>query len=486
MPATENKKEFSETFQTEYKSCQQIRRSFWDQIAAGPTKSWGNYYHRRLQTIYRHLVPEGSTVLEVGCGSGDLLAALQPSSGVGVDFSSVILAKAREAHPTLEFVLADAHELNLAPRTFDYVVISDLVNDLWDVQAMLDQLLPYCSAHTRLIFNFHSHLWNMPLSIARTIGVATPILLQNWLTRHDLANLLEISGFQPLRHWEEIIVPVPIPLLANFANRYLAKVFPFRYLALANFMMARPLAREIPRNPTVTVVVAARNESGHIKELLERIPEMGGGTEIIFVEGHSSDDTYETIRKAIAQHPQRRCQLLKQPGKGKGDAVRAGFDLATGDILMILDADITVPPEDLDRFYNLIANGSAEFVNGVRLVYPMENDAMRFANLVGNKFFSMAFGWLLGQPIRDTLCGTKVLWRTDYQRIVHNRAYFGDFDPFGDFDLLFGAARLNLKIMEVPIRYRARRYGETNIQRWKHGWMLLKMVMFAARRIKFI
>jgi glycosyltransferase involved in cell wall biosynthesis len=301
-----------------------------------------------------------------------------------------------------------------------------------------------------------------------------------------MANLLEISGFQPLREWEEIVAPLPVPFLSDFANRYLAKISPFRFIAMANFMLARPLSKRIPNNPTVSVVVAARNESGHIEELMARIPDMGGGTEIIFVEGNSTDDTHAVIEQSLAAHPDRNGKLLKQAGKGKGDAVRVGFDMARGDIVMILDADITVPPEDLPRFYDLIANGSAELVNGVRLVYPMEDDAMRFANLIGNKFFSWAFSWLLGQPIRDTLCGTKVLWRSDYERIADNRAYFGDFDPFGDFDLLFGAARLNLKIMEVPIRYRARRYGETNISRWQHGWLLLKMVMFAASRIKFI
>lgn len=424
--------------------------------------------------------------MEVGCSRGDLLSALKPSEGLGVDFCPEALERARVAHPELEFVLADAHALELGPRTFDYIVVSELVNDLWDVQTMLGQLQSYCASHTRLIFNFYSHLWNLPLRVAQKVGVATPNLPQNWLTRHDMANLLEISGFQPLRVWEEVIAPLPVPFLSDFANRYMAKVSPFRFLAMANFMLARPVGKSIPHAPTVSVVVAARNESGHIEELMARIPEMGGGTEIIFVEGNSADDTYAAIERSLAAHPDCNGKLLKQPGKGKGDAVRAGFDIATGDILMILDADITVPPEDLPRFYNLIANGSAEFVNGVRLVYPMEDDAMRFANLIGNKFFSWAFSWLLGQPIRDTLCGTKVLWRSDYQRISDNRSYFGDFDPFGDFDLLFGAARLNLKIMEVPIRYRARRYGETNISRWQHGWLLLKMVMFAARRIKFI
>jgi glycosyltransferase involved in cell wall biosynthesis len=213
---------------------------------------------------------------------------------------------------------------------------------------------------------------------------------------------------------------------------------------------------------------------------------MGRGTELIFVEGHSTDRTYETIEAAIARHPQINCRLYRQHGRGKGDAVRLGFEQASGDILMILDADLTVAPADLPRFYDAIASGKGEFINGVRLVYPMEDEAMRFFNLLGNKLFSWAFTWLLGQPIKDTLCGTKVLWRSDYARIAHNRTYFGDFDPFGDFDLLFGAAKLTLKIVEVPIRYGARRYGETNIQRWKHGWLLLRMVVFAARRIKFV
>ena len=476
----------SDTFKEEASQYQSRRKAHWSEISKNLTNSWGGYYRDKIQIAYRHLVPEGETILELGCAQGELLSALKPSKGVGVDFCPEAIEKARIANPHLEFVLADVHDLDLGPRTFDYIIVSELVNDLWDIQAMLVQLQPYCASHTRLIFNFYSHLWNIPLRAAQKLGIATPNLPQNWLTRHDMANLLEISGFQPLRGWEEIIAPIPVPFASNFANRYLAKISPFRFIAMANFMLARPLHRTIPQNPTVSVIVAARNESGHIEELMARIPEMGGGTEIIFVEGNSTDDTYEAIERSIVANPDRNCKLLKQPGKGKGDAVRAGFDIAKGDILMILDADITVPPEDLSRFYELMVNGSAEFVNGVRLVYPMNDDAMRFANLLGNKFFSWAFSWLLGQPIRDTLCGTKVLWHTGYQRIADNRSYFGDFDPFGDFDLLFGAARLNLKILEVPIRYRARRYGETNISRWSHGWLLLKMVAFAARRIKFI
>ena len=244
-----------------------------------------------------------------------------------------------------------------------------------------------------------------------------------------------------------------------------------------------PLTSDLP---LVSVIVPARNEAGNISQIFERTPEMGQGTEIVFVEGHSDDDTFAVIKKAIEDHPERRCKLFQQTGAGKGDAVRLGFARADGDILIILDADMTVPPEVLPRFYDALVSEKGEFVNGVRLVYPMEKQAMRYLNLVGNKFFSLAFSWLLGQSIKDTLCGTKVLWKSDYERIAENRAYFGDFDPFGDFDLLFGAAKLNLKMVEMPIRYAERKYGDTNIQRWRHGWLLLRMVLFAAGRIKFV
>jgi glycosyltransferase involved in cell wall biosynthesis len=293
---------------------------------------------------------------------------------------------------------------------------------------------------------------------------------------------------ETLRIWQEVLLPLPIPLLAPLCNRLLVKLFPFSMLALTNFILARPVAFQEaePRPPLVSVIVPARNEAGNIAQIFDRTPEMGAGTELVFVEGHSSDDTYAAIEQAIRAHPERRCRLLRQSGKGKGDAVRLGFANACGDVLMILDADLTVPPEDLPRFLDALVINKAEFVNGVRLVYPMEKQAMRFLNLVGNKFFSLGFSWLLGQPIKDTLCGTKVLWKADYTRIAANRSYFGEFDPFGDFDLIFGAARLGLKHVDLPIRYRERKYGATNIQRWKHGMLLMRMVAFAATKIKFI
>jgi glycosyltransferase involved in cell wall biosynthesis len=314
------------------------------------------------------------------------------------------------------------------------------------------------------------------------------MLLQNWLTVEDITGLLSLADCEVVSRREEIIWPMRTPVIDFLLNRFFVKIWPFKIFAITHFIIAKPVAaapdsRELPK---VSVVIPARNESGNVEQIFKSIPRMGRETELIFIEGGSTDDTCQVIEKNIANNPHLPAKLLQQTGQGKGDAVRLGFQHAQGDILMIFDADLTVPPEDLPRFYDAIYRGKAEFVNGVRLVYPMEKEAMRFLNLAGNKFFSLVFSWLLGQPIKDTLCGTKVLWKKDYERIAENRSYFGNFDPFGDFDLLFGAAKLNLKIVEVPVRYRERTYGTTNISRWKHGWLLLRMVFFALRRIKFV
>jgi SAM-dependent methyltransferase len=469
------------------------RTAYWDNVARATDrgKGWSAYYHDRLEKIYSTLVAPGQRVLELGCGRGDLLAAVKPSHGLGIDLSGEMIARAARQHPSLTFQQGDVHDLANVEGPFDVIILSDVINDLWDVQTAFAEVRRLSVPRTRVIMNFYSRLWEMPLGAASALKMTRRVLNQNWLTLEDTTNLLFLSDLEIVRSWEEVLWPMRTPLLGGFANRYLAKLWPFKYLALSNFVIARPLPEKTramtgPSAPTVTVVVPARNEAGNIANAFARTPVMGGGTELIFVEGNSKDDTYETIQREIAAHPEWDSRVFKQTGKGKGDAVRLGYAHAKGDILMILDADLTMPPEDLPRFYEALVSGKAEFANGVRLVYPQEKEAMRFFNLIGNKFFSLAFSWLLGQPIKDTLCGTKVMWREDYERVAANRAYFGDFDPFGDFDLLFGAAKLGLKIVDVPIRYRERTYGETNIQRWSHGMLLLRMVVFAARRIKFI
>lgn len=463
------------------------RRQHWDRIARGEAgrRSLGGFYHRSLIALYRFHIPPGLRVLEIGCGMGDLLAALEPAVGIGIDFSPEMVRRARLRHPGLAFEEGDAHAPEIE-GPFDAIILSDLVNDAWDVQTVFSQLTSLVTPHTRVYINFYSHLWEHLLKAAQGLGLMTPLLPQNWLTVDDVAGLLSLSGFEVVRQSDEMLVPLPLWPLSQFCNRWLARLWPFRYANLTHFMIARPTpSREKEREATVSVVVPARNEAGNIPLIFSRLPRMGAGTELILVEGHSRDDTWEVIQREIARQPELPARAFRQTGQGKGDAVRLGFAQARGDILIILDADMTVRPEDLPRFYDAIISDRGEFVNGVRLVYPMQDGAMRFLNLLGNKFFSLAFSWLLGYPVKDTLCGTKVLRREDYARIAANRSYFGEFDPFGDFDLLFGAAKLNLKHVDVPIRYQERTYGDTNIQRFRHGLLLLRMVLFAARKIKF-
>jgi SAM-dependent methyltransferase len=459
------------------------RRGFYDQQAPTRARELARGYHRLLRDYYGFLVPPGQRVLELGCGLGDLLATVKPAHGVGVDFSAAMIEQARARHPDLCCTVAEASQWRSEDR-FDYILLSDLINDVPDVQALLDSLHHHAFQHSRLVLNFTNNLWRPFLALSQKLGLRSPKLPQNWLSLADVRNLLHLTGWEIIKTETRILWPLRTPLVAWFFNACLAPLL--KHLCLTVFIVARP--RPLPsayHEYTVSVVIPARNEAGNIEPAVLRTPEMGLGTEIIFVEGHSTDNTWDEIQRVKAKFPRRNIQVLKQQSKGKGGAVREAFAVATGDVLMILDADLTMPPEDLPKFYSVLRAGAADFVNGGRLVYPMEDEAMQFLNMVANKLFGAAFSWLLGQSLKDTLCGTKVLFRSHYELIAKNRAFFGDFDPFGDFDLLFGAAKLNLRILELPIRYRARTYGSTNIHRWRHGWLLLRMVAFGARRFKF-
>ena len=467
------------------------RIAHWNQVShkkEDPARL-GAFYHQLLHHYFKFFIPPGLRILELGCGHGDLLGSLEPSLGIGVDISGEMIQFASQKHPNLTFIQADAYEIEFSKK-FDVIILSDLVNDLWDVQQVFEKVRNVAHSGTRLVLNFYNNLWRIPLTLVKWLGLGAEVLEQNWFSPHDVYNLLKLSGFEVVNSRPIVLLPINVPFLSTLLNRYLVHLPPFSWFALSNIIIARPdPARDkssLGSTPSVSVIIPARNEAGNIEDILTRVPELGSQTELIFVEGHSNDSTYDTIMQLIEKFDDKKCKLFQQAGTGKGDAVRLGFDKADGDIIMILDADMTVPPEDLSRFYNTIVGGRGEFINGVRLVYPLEDQAMRFFNILGNKFFSLAFSWLLGQPIKDSLCGTKVLWKRDYEMIAKHRDYFGNFDPFGDFDLLFGAAKLNHKIVEMPIRYRSRTYGDTNIDRWRHGWLLLKMVVFAAKRVKFI
>ncbi|MDP3800082.1 MAG: bifunctional class I SAM-dependent methyltransferase/glycosyltransferase family 2 protein [bacterium] len=460
----------------EYFDCLALNRDKWIRR--------NNYYHKSLKDLCRFVVPAKSSVLEVGCGTGDLLNSIEPSYGLGIDFSGRMIEIASKKYPNLNWRVADAEKLELG-ESFDYIIFSDLLGYLNDIERAFWSLRSVSNNKTRVVITYYNYFWEPVLRLAEFLHLKAKQPIQNWLSPNDVENMLGLAGFEIIKQGNKVLLPVYIPLVSIFVNKILANLPLLSRLGLIQYVVARPIPED-RKNYSVSIIIPARNEKGNIENAIKRMPSFGTTQEIIFIEGHSTDDTFDEIKR-VADHYTGKYNIkwARQKGKGKGDAVRLGFEMATGDILMILDADLTMPPEDLPKFYNAIASGRGEFINGSRLVYPLENESMRFLNILGNKFFSLMFSWILGQRIKDTLCGTKVLFKKDYELIAANRKYFGDFDPFGDFDLLFGAAKLNLKIVEMPIRYQARTYGDTNIQRWRHGWLLLKMTLFAARKFKF-
>jgi SAM-dependent methyltransferase len=466
-------------------------RELADRLASERSK-WverNSFYYAEDRRFMQFLVPPGQRILDLGCGDGRLLASLDPSEGVGVDFSRSMIAEARLQQPHLTFVegdIEDAEVIDELEGPFDFIVLSDTVGALDDVQTTLAQLHRLCSPSTRLIICYYNRLWAPVLRVAQRLGLQMPQREQNWLSGQDLGGILALTGFDVVKIETRQILPRRMWGLGTVLNRFIGTLPLVRRLAIRTYVVARSGRAPADKLTSATVLVPCRNEAGNVAAAIERTPKFCDDIEFLFVEGHSSDGTIEAIQAVIEANPDLDIKLVRQPGKGKGDAVRTGFDMARGDILMILDADLTTPPEDLPKFYDVIVSGQGEFVMGTRLVYPMEDDAMRLLNTAGNKFFSLVFTWLLNQRVTDTLCGTKVLSRANYERLSAGRAYFGEFDPFGDFDLIFGAAKLNLRIVEIPVRYGARTYGSTQISRFRHGVLLLRMTGTAYRRLKAI
>ena len=447
-------------------------------------------YYQDLERIHNLLIPKDQRVLEIGCGTGDLLASLKPSYGAGIELDSTISQIASERHNHLHIFNLNAEEMlpeNIGnPEPFDIIVINNTLNTIKDVHELLKKLTVYSHNRTRLVISFHNWLWQPLLKIAERFGQREPQPPESWLTPGDVRNLLDISGWEVLKEGNRCIIPRNLPLITSFANRWLSQLPIIENFGLTHWTVAR-LNYQQEQKSKISIVIPARNESGNIAAAIERMPNFQTNTEIIFVEGNSSDDTWQQIQKVCDEYQgPLSLKKYKQKGKGKADAVWLAFEKAEGEILIILDADLTVRPEDLPTFVSTLSRGNGEFINGCRLVYPRSTSAMPMLNTLANRFFAGVFSWLLRQRLKDTLCGTKVLWKKDYLQIMKGRKYFGDFDPFGDFDLLFGASKLNLKIVEVPVRYQQRTYGSSNISHVKEGFVLLRMCLVAAKKLRFI
>jgi len=437
----------------------------------------------------RFIIPEGCNVVDLGCGDGELLAALSPSRGIGIDLSPSMIDQARRRWRDLDFRVGDVEDPALLRELggpFDFIVISDTIGYFEDCEIVLSSLHLLCHADTRIIISYYSHLWEPALRLAEFFGQKMPQPEVNFLSTRDIANLLYLADLEVVKfEWRQVL-PIRLFGLGRWINRTIGALPLVRRLGLRNYIVARSL-RRLPQDPppSVSIVIPCRNERGNIEPAIKRLPRFADDMEVLFVEGHSSDGTLaecERVRNAYAGQLDVKSSV--QDGIGKGNAVRKGLELARGDVLMILDADLTVPPEMLPKFYQALVSGKGELVIGTRLVYPRERGAMRFLNFWANRLFAHILSIALNQRFTDTLCGTKVLSKRHSQRIAAQRSYFGDFDPFGDFDLLFGAAKLNLKIIEVPVRYTARSYGAPQISRFRDGWLLLRMVAFAWSKLK--
>lgn len=467
----------------EQRHCERIA-SFFDEFALDDER-WhrrNRTYHRLVESLYGFVVRPGASVLEIGSGNGDLLSALRPARGLGIDASLGMVELARQRHPQVEFRHGTGERAKI-DETFDYVVLSDVVPYVYDLLRLFRNARACSHPHTRVIVHSYSQVWRPLIRLAELLRLKHPKPIVNWVTAQDAANAFDLTGFEVVTTSRRILFPKKIPLVTTFLNGVIANIWPLSHLCLTWWVVARPRP-EAATTPSMSIVVACRNERGNIASIIERTPELPGETELIFVEGGSTDGTGEEVARQIALHPERDLSLYFQTGKGKGDAVRLGFEKAKHELLIVLDADLSVGPENLRSFYDALAEGRADFVNGSRLVYSMETGAMQLLNVAGNKFFSRIFTWIMGQHVKDTLCGTKGLRAEDYRALNRGRADFGLLDPFGDFDLLLGAARLGLKIVDVPVRYRARTYGRTNISRFRHGWLLLRMCARGFRAFK--
>jgi ubiquinone/menaquinone biosynthesis C-methylase UbiE len=465
-------------------------RNHIDKISSERNKwiSANSAFYRDDYNFMRFLVSKGQKVLDLGCGTGQLLAELEPSVGVGVDFSNEMIDIASKDYPQYQFKYGDVEEISCLKnqgQSFDAIILSDLIGQLDDVGKLFQNLKYVCNERTRVIISFHSPLWELALTLGEKIGLSMPKPVpSSWLSNEDTIAMLELADFQVVKQEARQLLPRSFFGLGNIINNSFGLLPGIRRLCLRNYIVARAKWKKTQPAASTTIVIPCRNERDNIERAILRTPNFCRNIEFIFVEGGSSDGTLEECKRVSKHYSRKNIKVFQQTGVGKGDAVRKGFAEASGDILMILDADLTVPPEDLPKFYHAIANNHGEFINGTRFVYPMESKAMRFLNYWANRTFSVIFSWLLNQRFTDTLCGTKVIKKIDYEYLQRNRSFFGEFDPFGDFDLLFGASKMNLKIVEIPVRYADRTYGTTQISRFRHGLLLLRMVVFAFRKLK--
>lgn len=442
------------------------------------------YFYNRLKRLLRFILEPNRRVLDLRCETGHLLDSVEPLRGVGVEISAEMVECAREQFGKWEFVQSDPEQLQLQEK-FDYILFQHIF-DTVDILQAFERIREHCTSNTQLVVINYNQLWEPILDLASKLGLRSKLVEPNWVSENDIRNFLKLAGFRPVRKHRMILFPKRVPLLSWLLNDVIARLPGVGRLCLMQVFVAKLQSYPTPEEElSVSVIVPCRNEVGNVKHAVERIPKMGRHTEILFCDDKSTDGTPDEIRRMQALYPEKNIRLIHGPGICKAENVWTGFRAARGDVLMILDADLTVMPEELPTFLRALASSRGDFVNGSRLVYPMQQDAMKFANMIGNKFFGLLFSHLLDQRIKDTLCGTKVLWRKDWERMEKNLGSWGIKDLWGDYELLFGASKLHLEIVEVPVHYQERIHGVTKMTRvFANGVRMLGICWHAWQRLQ--
>ncbi len=442
------------------------------------------YYYDLLLNFLKFNIQENSKVLQIKIDTGFFLNKINSIYSLGIEEDQEFIRHLKRAYPHNNFEYGIPEDIKI-DKKFDYVLSINSIGLIVDVKKFFDQLHKVIDDNSRIIIVYYSKLWEYILKFAEHIGFKIKTPEQNWLSNDDIENLLNLSGFEIVKKHSLILMPIPIPIISGLLNS-LSKLPFINKLCFIQSVIARRIPENKPRAFSCSVVVPCRNEEGNIVEIVKRIPQLGSHTELIFVDDKSTDNTRRCIEQVIADYPQMDIKLIDGPGIGKAQAVWRGFKAAGGEILFILDADLAVPPEELIHFYSIMVSGKAEFVNGSRLIYPMQGRAMHIFNLIGNKFFSFLFSYILGQKIKDTLCGTKVLFRNDFKKMQKFIGTWGIKDRWGDYELLFGASRINLKIVDFPVHYCQRHSGFSKMTgRLKNGIIMLSMCLAAYKKIKF-
>jgi ubiquinone/menaquinone biosynthesis C-methylase UbiE len=436
------------------------------------------FYHTGMSKIVQGMVPPRMAVLELGSGTGGLLAALQPSCGVGLNVAQELTERARQKYPQFEFYTTDVDQVK-APDNFfpQYLVMTNLLDYVYDVWDQLENLKPLIGDGALLVIATNNPLWAPILRFASKVGMRMPDSPRNFITNKDIRSILNLQGFDVVEEGLALPVPKRIPIVGDILNAILPELPLLRFTSSIQYIAVR--SRVTRPSLSCSVIVPCHNEEGNIAECVRRIPDMGTWTEIVVVDDGSTDQTRQRVREIMRTDS--RVRLIGfDHNQGKANAVRAGFEAARGDVLMILDADMAVMPEDLPKFFKPLQSGNADFVNGTRLVYPMEDRAMRIANFLGNKAFCYLASWIIRQRVSDTLCGTKALFKRDYMRMP-----MGGKERWGDFDLLFGGARLRLRILEIPVHYQERRAGVSKMRAMREGWRFLRACWHGWRMLRF-